>query len=497
MAINFPSTPTDGQTVEVGGKTYRYSSVTSTWKVAVPTSSTDVSDLTDTTGLLGSGGATVYADMTALINATGMSNGDFALVGSLNKLYVYYDAWFLVSNLTNSPPSTITGNAATYILEQDGTPTVITLTSTDPEGFDITWSYAVTSGTLGSTATVTQNDNVFTITPSTTEADAGDFTITFTADDGVNQSVTSSDFSLAFPAPAAGVLFTTVGTHTWTVPDGVTSISMVGVGGGGSGAVVGNQPENSGTGGGGAALAYVNNFSVTAGDQYTIRVGAGGAPVTGGGSTHTRGNNGESSFVSKDGTIIFQAGGGSGGNRTAGGPASGASGGTNLFGNSTVLGGATTGGHGGGYGYGDKGIQSMSGGGGGGAGGYSGNGGDASPNTSFGQNGTGGSGAGGYTRQAFGNASGYPGGGVGVYGQGRNGNAASGRSGSGGSNIDPLNSNNSRNYGGGAAGSFDYQSGATGQTAGQGAVRIIWGDGRSFPSTNVDQASSTAGETTV
>lgn len=52
MAINFPSTPTDGQTVEVGGKTYRYSSVTSTWKVAVPTSSTDISDLTDTQGLL-------------------------------------------------------------------------------------------------------------------------------------------------------------------------------------------------------------------------------------------------------------------------------------------------------------------------------------------------------------------------------------------------------------------------------------------------------------
>ena len=30
-----------------------------------------------------------------------------------------------------------------------------------------------------------------------------------------------------------------------------------------------------------------------------------------------------------------------------------------------------------------------------------------------------------------------------------------------------------------------------------GAVRIIWGSGRSFPTTNVDQASSTGGETTV
>jgi hypothetical protein len=36
-----------------------------------------------------------------------------------------------------------------------------------------------------------------------------------------------------------------------------------------------------------------------------------------------------------------------------------------------------------------------------------------------------------------------------------------------------------------------------GGSGANGAVRIIWGDGRSFPSTNVDQASSTAGETTV
>jgi hypothetical protein len=445
-----------------------------------------------------SSGATVAAySLMSELPLTGVAAGAQAFVSENNKLFLWTGTgWYNIA-LVNQTPSAISGANATYDLAIDGTPTVVTLNATDPEGFPLTWSYQVTTGALGSTATVAQADNVFTITPSTTEANAGTFALTFSASDGVNQSVASSDFSLAFAPPPAGVIFTTTGTHTWTVPDGVTSISMVGVGGGGSGAVVGHQPENSGTGGGGAALAYVNNFSVTAGDQYTIKVGAAGATVTGGASTHTSGNSGEASFVSKDGNIIFQAGGGSGGNRIAGGPAAGASGGTNVFGNSSVLGSATTGGHGGGSGEGDKGTQSMAAGGGGGAGGYSGNGGDASPNTNVGQNGTGGSGAGGKTMQAFGSAHGTAGGGVGVYGQGRNGNANSGRSGSGGAGIYPADSNNNKTYGGGAPGSFNFNSGMQGQTAGPGAVRIIWGDGRSFPSTNVDQASSTAGETTV
>ena len=55
----------------------------------------------------------------------------------------------------------------------DGTATTITLVSTDPEGSTLTWSHSITAGTLGSTATITNVDNVFTITPSTTEADAG------------------------------------------------------------------------------------------------------------------------------------------------------------------------------------------------------------------------------------------------------------------------------------------------------------------------------------
>lgn len=83
--------------------------------------------------------------------------------------------------------------------------------------------------------------------------------------------------------------YTTPGTYTWTVPAGVTSISVLGVGAGGGGA----QNTTGGSGGSGGALTFVNNIPVTPGEQYTIVIGAGGAPgsisgVTGGDTSITK-----------------------------------------------------------------------------------------------------------------------------------------------------------------------------------------------------------------
>ena len=146
------------------------------------------------------GKATVVTDMAGLIAVTGMSAGQTALVTALNKVFMYTgSAWFLIATMTNASPSAITGVDAAYGLATDGTATTITAVSTDPEGFPLTWSYAVTTGSLGSTATVSQADNVFTITPSTTEADAGTFSITFSVTDGATGAVqTVSAFSLSF-----------------------------------------------------------------------------------------------------------------------------------------------------------------------------------------------------------------------------------------------------------------------------------------------------------
>jgi hypothetical protein len=437
-----------------------------------------------------SSGATVAAySLMSELPLTGVAAGAQAFVSENNKLFLWTGTgWYNIA-LVNQTPSAISGANATYDLAIDGTPTVVTLNATDPEGFPLTWSYQVTTGALGSTATVAQADNVFTITPSTTEANAGTFTLTFSASDGVNQSVASSDFSLSFGPAPAGVLFTTVGTHTWTVPDSVTSICAVCVGGGGGGekksGAFNNDPA--GAGGGGGGLGWKNNISVTPGQSITVVVGTGGR----------QNNAGSGSNVQVSGAVVVQGSRGlSGSSGTPlGGGFIGDGGGT---GGTAALGGT------------QNSSASGRGGGGGGAGGYSGNGGDA------GQNGTGGGGGGGNPLTNNNAATGVGGGGVGVYGEGSSGVKKTGflsddstlanQNGSNGPGTRPLGTAFEGGYYGGGGSGNHYSPSPAGWTltdsinsarGGAGAVRIVWGNGRAFPSTNVDQASSTAGETTV
>ena len=124
----------------------------------------------------------------------GASAGDQAVVQSNNKLYIKTaDGWYAVA-LINTAPS-ISGNDAAYTLATDQTPTVITLTATDPENDPVTFSYSVTAGTLNGT-TVDQTDNVFTITPHGVLASS--FELTFSANDSVNVATAVSSFSLVF-----------------------------------------------------------------------------------------------------------------------------------------------------------------------------------------------------------------------------------------------------------------------------------------------------------
>ena len=148
-------------------------------------------------------GPTLHSDINGLIAQTGMTTGNIALVTSTNKLYMYTTSgWYMIAAMSNVSPSAITGAGASYILADDGTATIITLASTDPEGFPITFSHTVSTGSLGSTATVTQgtgaNANVFTITPSTNNAHSGTFSLTFNASDGNSVSQAISEFKLVF-----------------------------------------------------------------------------------------------------------------------------------------------------------------------------------------------------------------------------------------------------------------------------------------------------------
>ena len=183
MAINFPDSPSNADTFTANGKTFVYNSTNTSWR---PQTAAE------------SGGTDVLADMAALIAKTGMSNGDQAVVQSNNNLYMYLGSgWYKIATIQNDAPSAITGVDGSYALAIDGTATTITAVSTDPEGFALTWSY--TASGLGSIATVSQADNVFTVTPSTDAANVGSFTLTISATDGINGAVsTVPSFTLAF-----------------------------------------------------------------------------------------------------------------------------------------------------------------------------------------------------------------------------------------------------------------------------------------------------------
>ena len=279
------------------------------------------------------------------------------------------------------------------------------------------------------------------------------------------------DISMVSTAsPYGDASFTTPGATTWTAPTGVTSVSVVAIGGGGGG--TGGSASTSG--GGGGALGWKNSIPVVPGTSYNIQVGSGGAIGAYGGNG-TAG--GESYFQLSTGPV--QADGGSGGQQTY----------TNRVPAVYI-------GDGGGNG-GLTGSGSAYASGGGGAGGYSGNGG-SSTDSAFddGEDGLGGGGGAGGNCGSNDAASG--GGGVGILGEGANGVGGSGGSGnalsgggggSGGSDGGITTSNSGGNYGGGG-GSADNSLSSERGAGGGGAVRILWGSGRSFPSTDTGTGGS-------
>jgi hypothetical protein len=217
MAVDFPSSPSDGQKLSAADALHVYDSSKGFWKATPTTSGIQLASLgvtapadasgsggisyNNTTGdftytppVLSAGfGATVYATA-ADLPLSGNTAGDQAYVTATNRLYLWTGTgWYNIA-LINTAPTITTGSAATYALNAAGD-TVITLVATDPEDVPITWSYAVTSGSLGSSATVSQADNVFTVTA----AGNGAFSLTFTASDGINLATSTSAFTITIP----------------------------------------------------------------------------------------------------------------------------------------------------------------------------------------------------------------------------------------------------------------------------------------------------------
>lgn len=244
-------------------------------------------------------------------------------------------------------------------------------------------------------------------------------------------------------------LFTAPGVYDWVVPKGVYSICAVCIGTGG-GASNGTR-----AGGGGGAVAYKNNIPVSPGQTLRITVGA---------LSTTSGVAGGNTFIADattPGVMLVGAGGGGTAVNTLG-----ASGGVVLVGAGGTAGG--------------RGANSALAGSGG-AGGYVG----AAGGDGAGTTGTGASGGVSSASGGAGNSSAGGGWGGGQWLYGTEGWSAVPLPGGASGNGDLGSTSGRPSAGFGiffGAGGYD---GSIRTNGASGAARILWGEGRAFPATNV------------
>lgn len=316
MATDFPASPSNGDT-HAG---FTFNSTTGAWESSAG-------------GGSGSG-VTSHANVAAF--PASPSEGDLAYAQDTDALYLRKaSTWERVYTGTDEILSFNNDPAASIVLLQDGTATTVNLPATDPEGFPITYSHD-TNPSNQAQATITNSGATYTITPSTTASDAGNFTLRFKATDGLHSISKTSAVQLAF-SPIVDYL-------------------IVAGGGGGSG---GDNGGTGGGGGGGGAGGLLSGTSLTLADSttYTITVGTGGT----GGNFQANGQSGADSSIAGSGlTTITATGGGRGGNHVTSGAAGGSGGGG---GGRGQAGGAGT------SGQGNSGASGGNWGGGGGGGG--------------------------------------------------------------------------------------------------------------------------------
>jgi hypothetical protein len=204
--------------------------------------------------------------------------------------------------------------------------------------------------------------------------------------------------------------YTIPGTYTFTIPEGVTSITVQTWGGGGRGGS--RTTSTDGTGGGGGGAFSQHTFAVIPGDSYVVVVGSGSSSNTapGGDSWVSLTNVSAASVLAK------------GGNSAASNSTIGATGGSAASGIGSIK---YSGGNGANR------VSSTSSGGGGSSAGTGANGNNASGTTAGSAPGGGGNGGAGRTSVGSGNAGQYPGGGGGGAVRGSSGSPSGGTGGHG------------------------------------------------------------------
>jgi len=153
------------------------------------------------TGATGAdGGVTSYTDIIARNAAPPPSTGDLAYITSTGGLYIWDSSeWDRIWAGPDVIPTWTTELSNDIILlNTDGTPTTLTVAATDAEGFDITYTYDTSPSNQAQATIVNNNDGTFTLTPSTTASDIGDFILRVKATDGLQVISTTATARLVF-----------------------------------------------------------------------------------------------------------------------------------------------------------------------------------------------------------------------------------------------------------------------------------------------------------
>ncbi len=275
---------------------------------------------------------------------TGLTNGHTSYIALKAK---NANGTSIPSNTISGTPSTIPDPPTSLSATPGNSQATITFTAGSDGGSSITdYLYSTDGTTYNSTG---DSSSPITITGLTNGVT---YNITLKAVNINGNSSASSPITVTPNITPTIETFTTVGSTSWVVPAGVTSVEYLVVGGG---AGSGGGFDTGGGGGGGGGMVLSGTLSVGAGQIYSIVVGDGGiagvsirSPVS-----ETNGGNGENSEF---GPILSYGGGGGYASRNNSGVSSG--GGTAVSGSST----ASTGGSGGG----SAGDSNGAGGGGGG-----------------------------------------------------------------------------------------------------------------------------------
>ena len=178
MALNFPDSPSDGDTFQ--GLTYNSSK--GVWNSA---------SVADTA-------VTVYANLAAF-PSSGNTVGDYGFATNTKALYIWDGTeWDRVSTGNNETPRLTTTPTSTLVLQSDGTTSALTMAAEDPEGFPITYSYDTNPANPNQITNLTNSGGTYTFTPSTNQAHAGTFTARLKASDGISTTSHAVAVSLQF-----------------------------------------------------------------------------------------------------------------------------------------------------------------------------------------------------------------------------------------------------------------------------------------------------------